>query len=382
MGIKQMQNDAFSAESRIRLHDAMEKLAGGSYAIAIDTNRIGGPPKNDPDGFQFASLGRLRRLDQAGFSVLTTSVWQLEALRHLQLTIDARSGGLHRAALALGRFGVAPFSTFAADIAMRLPTLPSAAEVWERFTKSVGMKAVAVSDVDSAQCLKLYEAMEYPFERQKPEEFPDALSLVALRRHAEENDLHVAIVTNDNGCLNYCKRTDRLYGFATIDGAMEALESLPHVLACVAKIPEARALLAGQEPLEALKNAVRHHLSEPVDLSYLKGPGGEVSDEALKDFVPEMVLLDPSTLSVMSYSESNMMVRCRAQGRFAVERYVVSTDESGKIIHNTVKATISIDRIVTVNLGGDWPIIKPSEVPVPKPKYKLAGAWWYPQPGC
>lgn len=344
-----------SSESRIGVLRVMEQQLGeGAWAIALDTNQIGGPPSTDPDGFQFDRLGVLRGLHEAGIAVLTTSVWQLEALRHLHLTLEERRQLLKDAAFRMGLFGVPPFVGLAAAIKADLSRLPNAEAVWESFRVSVGMTPVAVTDGDAAATLRLYEAKEPPFESQKKEEFPDALSLIALRRHAEEHNLHIAVVTNDNGCLNFCKGTDRLHGFATVEGAQGALAQRADVLDRVARSADARLLLTDEKVLERLKWAFFMAFDTPADFGERPRLRQIAVPCNLVQCITERLEIDLESIWVTWFNAAAIGIRCRVRGSFRLERRPFSYDEGGQPWTTSLWADVDLDEVLELQVNHEF----------------------------
>lgn len=336
-----------SAESRIRVKQAMERQRGvGQWAIAVDTNLIGGPPSTDPNGFQLDKLGVLRGVSSRGDAVFTTSVWQLEALRHLQLTLEDRTQPLKKAAHRLEELGVEPFAGLASSIKVSLAGLPSAGDVWSNFREHVRMQEVPVGPDDAAECLDRYQQGRVPFEAQKKEEFPDALSLIALNRYAEQNNYNIVVATNDNGCLGYCGETQRLHGFSTLAGAVEALSIRNDVKARVAAIPTVQQLVCEPTFVDAARIQVMISFSETWhEFGEISAPA-PLSGRPQQRCIVQSIELDPTDLLVASMDEHRIHFEVRLIALLHLDVSLQCTSADWQNLYASVSAEVSIDQRV------------------------------------
>lgn len=85
-----------------------------------------------------------------------------------------------------------------------------------------GIVVPSTGHVDVAQLMKLYFEVKAPFEssKDKKNEFPDAITMMALESWAKKKRTAVLFVTKDKGCLTYCDESDYL---AAVDDLGEAL---------------------------------------------------------------------------------------------------------------------------------------------------------------
>jgi hypothetical protein len=60
--------------------------------------------------------------------------------------------------------------------------LKEGVEVWERFLREAKVEIVSAADVSGSELLRLYFAKEAPFSATKKDEFPDAITVLALEQ--------------------------------------------------------------------------------------------------------------------------------------------------------------------------------------------------------
>ncbi|MFG6413807.1 PIN domain-containing protein [Roseateles sp. DC23W] len=140
---------------------------------------------------------------------------------------------------------------------------------------------------DCSRLVHMYFEALPPFDPdgKKPNEYRDAISLLDLEAHAEEKNMDVVVVTNDDGCLRFCDGTRRLIGVQRLEDLFAALQSHNDLLAMHAL--EARLneqLKGGADRLLNVLMARLHFRMTQYDLSPLAQLARESQKEARNSF--------------------------------------------------------------------------------------------------
>jgi hypothetical protein len=250
--------------------------AGRNLAVAIDSNCYG-PPNDvvlDPP-----AVKQLRRIvnkeavkvsDNEAFRVLEPEAWGYEMVLHLKTSIsrwatEAKSTNLKAGKLIKN----AELSKKIGEVKKKLGEYEQAAYehaklLWEDHRKSLNAHPISAPNDSAAKILQLYAQCLPPFTGKKRGEFPDAYSLLALERYAEESGRLVMLATDDDACRAYCEGNLNLLAFQSLQSIVDLLDTRDDALKLHDKSKEISNLLRNSsscltknvvEPLEAKLNA-------------------------------------------------------------------------------------------------------------------------------
>lgn len=167
------------------------------------------------------------------------------------------------------------------------------------FQKNTGFEVIKANSADIDDLIKLYFNYQAPFENneKKKNEFPDAIALLSLEKHAKENNLKILAVSNDKGWINFADKSQHIDVTNDFTSALADLQSHAEE-AAVSVEGFLTPLIQGQSPdaMKLINNIVEHSL---VDLSLYADGESYCRFEA--SFV-EMHLHDFELVSPKSFS--------------------------------------------------------------------------------
>src|SRR5712692_469348 len=84
---------------------------------------------------------------------------------------------------------------------------------------------VETDDVSIDEIMDDYFAGEPPFGTNPKPEFPDAITIKALATWAEDEDVHVIVVSGDDGVFDTCREIDRLHQVSELEEVLDHVAS-------------------------------------------------------------------------------------------------------------------------------------------------------------
>ena len=111
---------------------------------------------------------------------------------------------------------------------------------------------------DLSRLMEMYFATEAPFEsgKDKKNEFPDAIALLALEGWAEENEINIIAVSQDKGWKNFSEGSDRITLVSSLAEALEKFQPHNKVVSIISHIREDSLLDGENHVLEEIEQAI------------------------------------------------------------------------------------------------------------------------------
>lgn len=106
--------------------------------------------------------------------------------------------------------------------------------------------------------MEMYFSTEPPFEtgKDKKNEFPDAIALLALEGWAEKNKINIIAVSQDKGWKNYSEGSDRITLISSLAEALEKFQPHNKVASIIFQIREDSLLDGENHVLEEIEQAI------------------------------------------------------------------------------------------------------------------------------
>ena len=95
-----------------------------------------------------------------------------------------------------------------------------AADVFENFIKECRTKLIDSNNIDTEELLDLYLNVKPPFKEGKKTEFPDAISLLSLDSHLDEND-KIYLISEDGDHREFCNGNPKFIHIETLDKLLD-----------------------------------------------------------------------------------------------------------------------------------------------------------------
>lgn len=162
-------------------------------------------------------LEQLCQFKDSDVKILVTDTTHNELVKHLSINIEKAIDKL-KTAINKGRFHLLNISADLIEIKNKIQDLESIELIAENriltYYKNIGADIIYASDyLDISLLLKHYFKSLPPFENSKDKkaEFPDAIALMTLEGWAQKNNKIVIVVTDDNGCKDFCNNSKWLH---------------------------------------------------------------------------------------------------------------------------------------------------------------------------
>lgn len=236
----------------------MEEIELDFGAITIDNATFKG------EGYKFYEglLAQMRQFKESPVQVLQTDIVHNEAIKHIGQEISKTRSSIEQALRSANK--QLKIKSDVIDNARALLSIEgSEAEIaearLEKYYEYIGAEIIASEEyVDISKLLNMYFSTEAPFEtgKDKKNEFPDAIALLALEGWAEENDINVIAVSQDMGWKNYSENSDRITLVSSLAEALEKFQPHNKVASIIAHIREDSLLDDGNHVLEEIEQAI------------------------------------------------------------------------------------------------------------------------------
>ncbi|WP_414160764.1 PIN domain-containing protein [Serratia sp. BNK-12] len=231
-------------------------------AITIDNSTF----KSEGYKFYEGLLAQMRQFKESPVQVIQTDIVHNEAIKHIAQEISKARASINQALRAANK----QLKIKSNDIekAEKILSIEGAEKdiAYERLTKYyeyIGANIIKSGEyADLTTLMDMYFSTLAPFEtgKDKKSEFPDAIALLSIEAWAEENDLNIIAVSQDNGWKDFSEQTDRI---TVVNSLAEALEKFqPHnkVASIIAHIREDSVFDADNHILEEIENAIINQL--------------------------------------------------------------------------------------------------------------------------
>jgi len=236
----------------------MEDVELDFGAITIDNTTYKG------EGYRFNEglLAQMRQFKQSPVAVLQTDIVHNEAIKHIGQEISKAKGSVETALRSAMKH--LKITRRKVESARELLSVEgNEFEIAERrllsYYELIGAQLVESSEyTDFSILLRKYFATEAPFEgaKDKKNEFPDAIALLALEGWAEENDVNVIAVSQDKGWRDFAEQSDRITLVSSLAEALEVFQPHNKVASIIAHIREDSLLDEPNHILDKIEQAI------------------------------------------------------------------------------------------------------------------------------
>jgi hypothetical protein len=236
----------------------MEEIELDFGAITIDNATFKG------EGYRFYEglLAQMRQFKESPVQVLQTDIVHNEAIKHIGQEISKTRSSIEQALRSANK--QLKIKSDVIENARALISIDgSEAEIaearLEKYYEYIGAEKIASEEyVDISKLMEMYFATEAPFEtgKDKKNEFPDAIALLALEGWADENDINVVAVSQDKGWKTYSENSDRITLVSSLAEALEKFQPHNKVASIIAHIREDSLLDDNNHVLEEIEQAI------------------------------------------------------------------------------------------------------------------------------
>lgn len=178
-------------------------------ALTLDTNIF----TNNGYALEHGLLKQLEQFKQGSVKFILSEIVVREVLRHITAENKEIRTNLDKAInRARGK------KLLTEDTAEKLKKLTDkestpdklAQDRLKTFQDNTGFDVVRANSTEIDTLIKLYFGYKAPFENnaEKKNEFPDAIALLSLEKHAKKNELKILAVSKDKGWINFAKSSD------------------------------------------------------------------------------------------------------------------------------------------------------------------------------
>jgi hypothetical protein len=236
----------------------MEDIELDFGAITIDNATFKG------EGYRFYEglLAQMRQFKESPVQVLQTDIVHNEAIKHIGQDVSRTRSSVEQALRSANK--QLKIKPAAIDNARELLSVEgSEAEIaearLEKYYEYIGADKIDSGEyADLPKLMEMYFATEAPFEtgKDKKNEFPDAIALLALEGWAEENDVNIIAVSQDKGWKNYAEESARITLVSSLAEALEKFQPHNKVASIIAHIREDSLLDEDNHVLDEIEQAI------------------------------------------------------------------------------------------------------------------------------
>jgi hypothetical protein len=172
--------------------------------------------------FEGMQLSRLRRLGSHGLvNILLTDVIEQEVLDALTSQWHQMEGTKYKLEKLLR-----PFSCSEEKPRVTVPILSPHSHAGEAFSywlNRANTNILSTSDVNTGELMSLYFSGKPPFSAKKKEEFPDAISLLALRDCKELQGETIYLISADSDLVDWCSNNDSHHSLKSLSDFLDMI---------------------------------------------------------------------------------------------------------------------------------------------------------------
>ncbi|MDZ7871343.1 MAG: PIN domain-containing protein [Rheinheimera sp.] len=236
----------------------MDEIELDFGAITIDNATYKG------EGYRFYEglLAQMRQFKESPVKVLQTDIVHNEAINHIGQEISKTRSSIEQALRSANKQ-----LKIKSDVIENARALLSVdggeAEIaearLEKYYEFIGAEKIDSGRyADLSRLMEMYFATEAPFEsgKDKKNEFPDAIALLALEGWAEENEINIIAVSQDKGWKNFSEGSDRITLVSSLAEALEKFQPHNKVVSIISHIREDSLLDGENHVLEEIEQAI------------------------------------------------------------------------------------------------------------------------------
>lgn len=216
------------------------------------------------EGYRFYEglLARISQFKESPVQVLQTDIVHNEAIKHIGQEISRTRSSIDQALRSANKQ-----LKIQDDIIEKARALLSvdnseeqiAEERLQNYYEFTGAKIINSHEyVELSILMGMYFANESPFEKgkDKKNEFPDAIALLALEGWAEENNVNIVAVSQDKGWKDYSENSCRITLVSSLAEALAKFQPHNKVASIISHIREDSLLDSNNHVLEEIKQAI------------------------------------------------------------------------------------------------------------------------------
>lgn len=236
----------------------MDEIELDFGAITIDNATYKG------EGYRFYEglLAQMRQFKESPVKVLQTDIVHNEAINHIGQEISKTRSSIEQALRSANK-QLKIKSEVIENARALLSVDGSEAEIaearLEKYYEFIGAEKIDSGRyADLSRLMEMYFATEAPFEsgKDKKNEFPDAIALLALEGWAEENEINIIAVSQDKGWKNFSEGSDRITLVSSLAEALEKFQPHNKVVSVISHIREDSLLDGENHVLEEIEQAI------------------------------------------------------------------------------------------------------------------------------
>lgn len=236
----------------------MEDIELDFGAITIDNATFKG------EGYRFYEglLAQMRQFKESPVQVLQTDIVHNEALKHIGLEISRTRVSIEQALRSANKqlkINSASINNARELLSVEGSETEIAEAMLEKYYEYIGANKVDSGEyADFTKLMEMYFSTEAPFEtgKDKKNEFPDAIALLALEGWAEENDMNIIAVSQDKGWKDFSKESTRITLVSSLAEALEKFQPHNKVASIIAHIREDSLFDEDNHVLEKIEQAI------------------------------------------------------------------------------------------------------------------------------
>lgn len=235
--------------------DAIELDFG---AITIDNSTF----KSEGYKFDEGLLAQMKQFKESPVRVLQTDIVHNEAINHIGQEITKTRTAIGQTLRSANK--QLKIKSDVIENARELLSIDgSEAEIaearLEEYYELIGAEIVdSEKYTDLSLLTRMYFSTEAPFEdkKDKKNEFPDAIALLALEGWAERNDINIIAVSEDNGWKNYSQGSNRITLVSSLAEALEKFQPHNKVASIIKNIRKGSLLDNNNHVLQEIEQAI------------------------------------------------------------------------------------------------------------------------------
>lgn len=237
----------------------MEGIESGFGAITIDNATFKG------EGYKFYEglLAQMRQFKDSPVKVIQTDIVHYEAIKHIGQDIAKARSSIDQALRSASK----QLKLEKADIEAARSLLSInghenevAAARLDDYYEYIGVQRIESKQyIDLDVLMQMYFDIHPPFEsgKDKKNEFPDAIALLALEGWAEENNTTIMAVSPDKAWKDYAATSARITVVSSLAEALEKFQPYQKVASIIDHIREDALLERKNHIVEAIESAIK-----------------------------------------------------------------------------------------------------------------------------
>jgi hypothetical protein len=208
----------------------------------------------------------MRQFKESPVQVIQTDIVHNEAIKHIGQEISRARSSIEQALRSANK----QLKVKSSDIDKAKVLLSKDGTDYElaeshldKYYEFIGAEKIKSGEyADLSELVDMYFNTEAPFEtgKDKKNEFPDAIALLAIESWAEQNDLNIIAVSQDNGWKDFSAKSNRVTLVSSLAEALEKFQPHNKVSSIIGKIREDAILDSDNNVIEKIEEAIINSL--------------------------------------------------------------------------------------------------------------------------